>query len=144
MNAKEKQKAFDTFMSLLAGKQEVFHSPEGEPFIRVVIDDHKENYPLKKKGLFEAWCQYIYFVGTASALPNVIFDMMLGQLQAEARFDAPEFQTPLRIAEHRGKIYLDLCDAKWRCVEITTRGWRLVADPPVRFRRSPGMLPLPM
>src|SRR5258708_24130638 len=144
MNAKEKQKAFDTFMSLLAGKQEVFHSPEGEPFIRAVVNGHGENYPLKKKGLFEDWCRHLYFVGTDVALPQVIFNMMLEQLQAEARFGAPEFQTPLRIAEHRGKIYLDLCDAERQCVEISTQGWKLIDDPPVRFRRSPGMLPLPV
>ncbi len=88
MNAKEKQKAFDTFMSLLAGKQEVFHSPEGEPFIRAVVNGHGENYPLKKKGLFEDWCRHLYFVGTDVALPQVIFNMMLEQLQAEARFPA--------------------------------------------------------
>src|SRR5262249_40936958 len=28
-------------------------------------------------------------------------------------------------------------------VEIIRRGWRVVTDPPVRFRRAKGMLPLP-
>jgi hypothetical protein len=40
-------------------------------------------------------------------------------------------------------IYLDLADRDWRAVEITAAGWRLVSDPPVRFRRTRGMAPLP-
>src|SRR5205085_1903138 len=29
-------------------------------------------------------------------------------------------------------------------IEVDPRGWRILADPPVRFRRAAGMLPLPM
>jgi hypothetical protein len=39
---------------------------------------------------------------------------------------------------------LDLADRPWRAVEIGPDGWRVVASPPVRFRRTAGMLPLPM
>ena len=41
-------------------------------------------------------------------------------------------------------IYLDLADEKWRAVEIDATGWRVVDNPPVRFRRTPGMKPLPI
>src|SRR5215831_9944229 len=50
----------------------------------------------------------------------------------------------VRIAEHEGHIYLDLADAAWRAAEIGPQGWRVIGEPPVRFRRPPGMLPLPM
>jgi hypothetical protein len=39
---------------------------------------------------------------------------------------------------------LDLADESWRCVEIGANGWQVVGDPPVRFRRSAGTLPLPV
>ena len=42
-----------------------------------------------------------------------------------------------------GRIYLDLCDEAWRAVEIDSAGWRVIDTPPVRFRRTAGMLPLP-
>ncbi len=51
--------------------------------------------------------------------------------------------TFVRIAGHGGKIYLDLADEQWRAIEIDCKGWRLVASPPVMFRRPKGMLPLP-
>jgi hypothetical protein len=49
----------------------------------------------------------------------------------------------VRVAEHEGAIYLDLADELWRSVEVTRAGWRVIDDPPVRFRRSRGMLSLP-
>src|SRR5207253_9109386 len=36
----------------------------------------------------------------------------------------------------------DLADKDWRAVEVTGRGWRIVANPPVRFIRPRGLLPL--
>lgn len=41
-------------------------------------------------------------------------------------------------------VYLDLCKADWEVVEITPSGWQVIGESPVKFRRSSGMLPLPM
>src|SRR3984893_1275020 len=49
-----------------------------------------------------------------------------------------------RFAEHAERLYLDLADEDWRVVEIERDGWRVITSPPVRFRRSAGMLPLPL
>jgi hypothetical protein len=58
-----------------------------------------------------------------------------------AQFDGPERGVHVRIAEHAGQIYLDLADEHWRAVDIGGDGWRVIACPPVRFRRPAGMLP---
>ena len=47
-------------------------------------------------------------------------------------------------ADWTAGLYLDLCDATWRAVEIDTTGWRVIDNPPVRFRRAAGMQPLPV
>src|SRR5262249_36052642 len=56
----------------------------------------------------------------------------------------PELPISVRLAEHAGAIYLDLCNDAWQVVEITTTGWRVVDTCPVKFRRMPGMLPIPV
>ena len=58
--------------------------------------------------------------------------------------DGVDFLVHVRTAEHGGHIYLDLADEHWRAVVIGPEGWRVIGCPPVRFRRSPGMLPLPV
>ncbi|MGA8291147.1 MAG: hypothetical protein WB820_01320, partial [Rhodoplanes sp.] len=69
----------------------------------------------------------------------------LNLLEARAQFDAAERAVNIRVAEHDGRLYLDLADEHWRAVAIGPDGWRvLLGCPPVQFRRSPGMLPLPV
>jgi hypothetical protein len=40
-------------------------------------------------------------------------------------------------------MYLDLGDASWRAVEITTAGWSTIEKPPLKLLRSPSTRPLP-
>jgi hypothetical protein len=67
----------------------------------------------------------------------------LGALEAKAQFGACVHDVHVRLAGGPDAIYLDLANARWEAVEVTADGWRIVADPPVKFRRAKGMLPLP-
>ena len=64
-------------------------------------------------------------------------------LAGKAIFDGPEHPVHVRIAEHEGVTYLDLSNERWEAIAIDRTGWRVVANPPVKFRRTRGMLPLP-
>lgn len=55
----------------------------------------------------------------------------------------PRERLELRVARAGAARYLDLGDETGRAVEITRDGWRLVESPPVLFRRTEPMLPLP-
>jgi len=50
----------------------------------------------------------------------------------------------VRVAGHDGEIFIDLGNDAWEAVCVTSAGWRVVIAPPVRFRRTDGMLPLPI
>jgi hypothetical protein len=50
----------------------------------------------------------------------------------------------VRLADFGGAIYLDLADPSWSCLEITPKGWKLIENPPVKFRRPPGLKAFPM
>ena len=65
-------------------------------------------------------------------------------LSGMARFDGAQRDVHIRVAGHDGSIYLDLCDPQWRAVEITSTGWRIITNPPVRLQRRRGMLALPL
>src|ERR1051326_4394255 len=67
----------------------------------------------------------------------------IATIEAKANFDFPERNVHLRVAELDGKLYLHFTDDRWRAVEIDGNGWRIIPEPPVRFRRSSGMLRLP-
>ena len=68
----------------------------------------------------------------------------IATLSGMARFDGADHDVHIRVAGRDGVIYVDLCDPQWRAVEITSTGWRIINDPPVRFQRRRGMQPLPV
>jgi hypothetical protein len=43
-----------------------------------------------------------------------------------------------------GKIYLDLCNEAWQVVEISRKGWQIIDNSPIWFKRTDDMDELPM
>src|SRR6516165_11073339 len=117
--------------------------PTAAAFIDVEIEGHRETWPVRGKQL-RAWLRRRYYKHTGAALPAGTIRSMLDLLEAHAQFDGPERTIHIRVAEHQGRIYLDLADKEWRAVEIGPDGWKVIGSAPVRFKRAVGMLPLPM
>jgi hypothetical protein len=115
----------------------LFHASEGTGFADLIIDGHRETWPVRSKR-FQAY-ERTWDAPSPSALSAA-----LNLLEAQAQFDGPQRKVSVRLAEQDGLIYLDLADEFWRCVEIDVNGWRIADDPPVRFRRSAAMRPLPL
>jgi hypothetical protein len=121
----------------------LFHTADGTAFADIIVDSHRETWPLRSNR-FRTWLRQQYYERTWDAPSAAAMNAALNVLEAQAQFDGPERKVSVRIAEHEGAIYLDLADEFWRCVEVSPRAWRIVADPPVRFRRPAGMLALPL
>jgi hypothetical protein len=129
-------------LALNAVSAEFFHTPAGTGFVDLLINGHRETWPIRSQR-FRTWLRRRHYEATQTALSAAEIRSTLDLLEAHAQFDGPERRVPIRIAEHEGRIYLDLADECWRAVEIGPQGWGVVGSPPVRFRRAAGMLPLP-
>jgi hypothetical protein len=121
----------------------LFHTARGVAFADFIAEGHRETWPIRSKR-FRTWLRRCYYQTTGAAASPAAIGSALDLLEARAQFDAPERAVSIRVAEHTGRFYLDLADEHWRAVEIGPDGWRVVECPQVRFRRSPGMLPLPV
>src|SRR5258707_11083147 len=122
---------------------ELFHTADGTAFADLMIDGHRETWPVRSLRL-RSWLRRKYYEATGAAQGAGAISSAVNLLEARAQFDAPRRAVYLRVAEHDGRIYLDLADDCWRAVEIGPDGWQVITCPPIRFRRAPGMLPLPM
>ena len=127
----------------IASSARLFHATDGTAFADLVIDGHRETWPLRSKR-FRAWLRQQYYERTWDAPAPAALNAALNVLEAQAQFDGPQRKVSVRVAEHDGLLYLDLADEFWRTIEISARGWRIADDVPVRFRRPAGMLPLPL
>jgi hypothetical protein len=121
---------------------ELWHSTTGDAYATLPVEQHREHWPIKAKG-FRRWLARQYHLATEGAVGSEALQAAMNVLEGKALFDGVEYPVCVRTAEFEGSIYLDLCDAAWRAVECSPQGWRVVENPPVRFRRAKAMLALP-
>jgi hypothetical protein len=126
----------------LAAEADVFHAADGTGYADLKINGHRETWPIRARG-FRRWLARRFFEATGGAPSSEALHSALNVIEAKAHFDGPERLVFIRIGWHEGKLYLDLGDETWRAVEIDDTGWRVIDNPPVRFRRAAGMKPLP-
>jgi hypothetical protein len=122
---------------------DLFHAPDGTPYADITVDGHRETWALKSTG-FRRWLKRAFYKETGGAPNSDATSTAMGIIDAKAHYDGKEHEVHLRIANCNDRvIYLDLCDRDWRVVEVDCEGWRIVRDPPVRFRRTAGMHAIP-
>ena len=124
------------------GGIEFFHDPDQHGWASIRVDGHWENYPVRSRS-FQLFLLRNYYRNTGNSPGAQAIRATLELFEAKALFDGEESIINLRVADHRGKLYLDLCDRAWRAVEVDAEGWRIVNRPPPRFHRTRGSRPLP-
>jgi hypothetical protein len=98
--------------------------------------------PFGPRG-FRRWLARAYYERHEKAPGSQALQDALSVLDGRAQYDGRELPVFTRLGEHAGAIYLDLANDMWQAVAITADGWRVTDHPPVKFRRSRGMLSLP-
>ena len=127
----------------LAGAAELFHAADSTAYAEIEINGHRETWPVRTKG-FRRWLARQFFENTGGAPSSEALHSALNVIEAKAHFDGPERPVYIRVGGLDDRLYLDLGNETWRAIEITTTGWHVVENPPVRFRRTAGMQPLPV
>jgi hypothetical protein len=121
---------------------EFFHDPDQHGWASVRVDGHFENHRIRSRP-FQLFLLRTYYPETGNTPGVQAIRAALELFEAKALFDGEESPINLRVANQRGKLYLDLCDRAWRAVEIDAEGWRIINRPPPRFHRTRGSRPLP-
>src|SRR5262249_54781342 len=73
---------------------------------------------------------------------NALSDAIM-TLAGLASYDGKEEPVFLRVAPRGDNILIDLCDKKWRVIEVSRNGWQILDRSPVAFFRTGSMQPLP-
>ena len=134
----------DQLVELVAGADgvELFHTPAMEAYATVPVSGHRETWPLKSSG-FRRWLVGRFYAVQGKAPRSQARQDAIVTLEAQAVYGGRERFVFMRLGGFGDAIYLDLANSSWEAVEISPSGWRIVHDPPIRFRRARGMLPLP-
>lgn len=120
---------------------EFWHAPDHTGYASIEMNGHVEHWPIESKA-FDRWLaeRLLTVTSTVPASGTRRDVAAICDVQAQR---GPCHEVHRRVANLEDRvIYLDLCDVRWRTVEVTAQEWRVVECPPVKFVRSPGMLPL--
>lgn len=126
----------------LRDELELFHDGEGRGYACLPVDGHMENWPIRSRE-FSLYLRGRHFGNAGNALGSEAVQAAIETFEAEALFSGPQMNVRVRTAEHGGRYFLDLADSDWRVVDISPGGWRIIADPPIKFLRPRGLMPLP-
>ncbi|WP_422931446.1 hypothetical protein [Singulisphaera sp. PoT] len=127
----------------LAEDVEFFRTADAKLYACLAVEEHREVHQIKSAS-FRRWLVRAFYLETGGPPSSDAMSAALGVLEAKCEFESPLDVVWTRIAAGSdGSIYLDLCDDAWSAVEIDKSGWRVISNPPVRFRRAKGMGSLP-
>jgi hypothetical protein len=126
----------------LTSDWERLHTPDGEHFITFSKDGHEETYLIKSKEIRNLLTGLFFRHYGKPSQPQALSNA-LSLLEAQAQFEGKEYQVFNRIADLNDNLYLDLCNNNWEVVEITSSGWNIISNPPVKFVRTRSMNPIP-
>jgi len=126
----------------IASAADLFRSEDDKPYATLPVNGHKETWPVGSKR-FRQWLARTFYSSEKIAPRAQSLQDALNVITGRAMFEGKQQAVFTRIAEWEGKIFLDLTDSAWRAVEITPDGWRIINDPPVRFRRARTMSAFP-
>jgi len=127
----------------LVGDIEFFHNPEMIAYARVTEGNMVVVAPVDSRD-FALVLRRRYYSQYSSGPNDDSMKAAIRTLEARGNFEGRQCDVQLRTAFARECIYLNLARQDGSIVEVSTSGWRIVKDAPVRFWRSPGMRPLPL
>ncbi len=121
---------------------DLWHSPRGDAYVTYPVKGHRENWPVRSQQ-FKRWLASRAYEETGLVPGAQALEDTVRVLEARACNEGPSRTPWLRVGRSGEKAYIDLCDYRWRCVEITPIGWRVVEKSDAPFIRTQAMLPLP-
>jgi hypothetical protein len=126
----------------LAGEATLFHDPSRRAFATIPVGGHVETHAVRTSD-FRLWLKGLFYSEQSRPPAAQAVEDALGMLEAQAVYKGVAANVHVRVARDADRIFIDLADEGWRCVEITTDGWQLISRSSVRFRRPRGLLALP-
>jgi len=122
---------------------ELWHDDADKAYATFLVGRHRENAPIRSPR-FRYWLTLQYLDDHEAAPGKNAMDECLNAVEARAIAQGKRYTAFIRVAEHDGRVFLDLCNGQWQAIECSKNGWAVVDDVPVKFVRRDGMLPLPI
>lgn len=139
----EESSALDDLVALARGQCELHHDADRQAIAIIPMPNRREVWRVQSSG-FADWLRAAYWREKEAGVTDSTMKAALATLAAAGINDGQQVDAHIRAARWQDGYVIDLCDDHWQAVVISPRGWRVVAEAPVLFTRTPSMRPLPV
>lgn len=141
----DERKSQSQVLVSLASDMVLFYDEQDNSFVKVRVNDHYEVWPIRSEGFKNILTfRYLNLSKDKDKVPgSQALQDSLRALDAKARIEGQRETVHVRVAETEDGIFLDLCNDRWQVVEINKKGWKVIEESPVYFKRSKTMQSLP-
>jgi len=142
--SKENRKQSEEMADAAMEQCRLFHTPDQQAFAVVDKEGHQETWAIRSR-TFDLWLRTeAYKVARKIPSAQAVRDATR-LIEGQALINSPVQQVHIRLAQYEEDIYLDLADPFWEQIRVTKDEFQQVParHSPVRFMRTPAMLPLP-
>lgn len=138
----EKKSQADRLILLcLAQEPELFHDQTKTNYIRIKQNSVNVTLPIRSKP-FKSWLANLLWQSEEKAPGTEALYGAINVLEAKALFEGKKYTLYNRVAPAEDGIWIDMADDKWRVIKVTAKGWRIVEDPLILFKRYSHQRPL--
>jgi energy-coupling factor transporter ATP-binding protein EcfA2 len=123
-----------------SGSAVYFQTPEGVVYADLIGNGQRQTVALRSKD-FRNYLRAQLFDKTGKSPGSDAVQQAIDTLEALNLRDCPKRELNNRTARDGDTVYLDLANDSWQAIKITSAGWAIETDYPVRFRRG-GCAPL--
>jgi hypothetical protein len=126
----------------LEQKPELFHDQHDTPYARIKQKNVNVIFPIKSRS-FKVWLANLLWEEMKKAPSADALAGALNVLQAKALYEGLKHTLYNRVAPAPDGFWIDMVDEGWRAIKVTAKGWKIVNDPPILFKRFSHQKPLP-
>lgn len=137
-----KPKSQATVLIDIAERFHHFHDADQNAYGVIEVDGVNQVWPVRSDG-YKRHVSGEFFRLTGKGHNRNAYLDARDTIEARSINIGPTETVYLRVANLGDRIYLDMCDDKWRVIEIDAMGWRIIDRSPVKFVRKNGMTALP-
>ena len=131
------QSCAETLLTLAKEKVRMIKDNLGKYYAVIQVEGHEETLEAESPR-FNHYLSLTYHEKTGKIANAEAVKSVVGLLQAETDFGTKEtVDLKIRVAGKDGKIYYDLCNDGWECVEVSSEGLQIIPQPTLFKRNKP-------
>ncbi|MBO4693239.1 MAG: hypothetical protein J5659_02450 [Clostridia bacterium] len=113
----------------------LFHDEFKDPHVAIMNNGHYEIFEIENR-IFDIWLNRLYYFAKKKPAKKENVLQAKEILKSMAIFENRKaIALKTRVALYDNSFWYDLSNDNWQAVKITNRGWEIVDNPPIIFRR---------